>query len=61
MYDAYCFGVSDERVSEEVCVWIKLKPGKQTTKEEIIKFCEGKIAFFKIPKHIKFVDSFPIR
>jgi fatty-acyl-CoA synthase len=51
----------DERVGEEVCLWIKLKPGTQNvTKESIIEFCQGKIAYFKIPKHIKFVDSFPI-
>lgn len=59
--DAYCFGVHDDRVGEEVCIWIKLKPGSTTTKEDITKFCEGKIAFFKIPKHIKFVETFPIR
>lgn len=58
--DCYCFSISDKRVDEEVCVWIKLRPGSQLTKEDVLKFCEGKIAFFKVPKHIKFVDAFPI-
>ncbi len=31
------------------------------TIEEFHKFCEGKIAFFKIPKYIKFVEGFPVR
>lgn len=59
--DVYCFGLADERVGEEVCVWVKPKPGAKLTKEDILKHCEGKIAFFKIPKYIKFVESFPIR
>lgn len=58
--DAYCFGVSDERVGEEVCIWIKLKPNAKVSKDDLTKFCDGKIAFFKIPKHIKFVENFPI-
>lgn len=58
--DCYCFSVSDKRVDEEVCVWIKLTPDAKTIKQDILDYCQGKIAFFKIPKHIKFVDSFPI-
>ena len=59
--DVYCFSVSDERVGEELCAWIKLKPNIKLTKEDVTKYCEGNIAFFKIPKHIKFVEAFPIR
>jgi fatty-acyl-CoA synthase len=40
--------------------WIKLKTGTSSTPEEIRAFCEGKIARFKIPKYIKFVDEFPM-
>jgi fatty-acyl-CoA synthase len=58
--DAYCFGLKDERVGEEVCLWIKLKPNCELTESDVLKFCTGKIAFFKIPKHIRFVQSFPI-
>ena len=60
--DAYCFGVPDERVGEEVCLWVKVKPASkgQLSVEKLRQFCEGKIAFFKVPKHIRFVDSFPI-
>ena len=55
MLDCYCFGYPDERTGEEVCVWIKLKPtAVNVTKESITKFCENKIAYFKVPKHIKF-------
>lgn len=58
--DCYCFSINDERVGEEVCVWIKLRPESKVTKEAILKYCEGKIAYFKVPKHIKFVTEFPI-
>lgn len=59
--DAYVFGVPDERSGEEVCAWIKLANADQkTTQETILEHCKGNIAYFKIPKYIKFVNSFPI-
>ena len=58
--DCYAVGVPDERVGEELCVWIKLKHGQQMTADEVKEFCKGKIAYFKVPRYVKFVDSFPI-
>ena len=57
--EAQVFGIPDERYGEEVCAWIKLKPGvTQCTSEDITKFLQDKVAFFKIPKHIRFVTQF---
>ena len=53
-------GVPDPKYGEEVCAWIKLHEGEQATSEEIRSFCEGRIAHFKIPKYIKFVEAFPM-
>jgi fatty-acyl-CoA synthase len=53
-------GIPDERLGEVVLAWIRLKAGESATAEEIRKFCEGQIAYFKIPQHIRFVDSFPM-
>jgi fatty-acyl-CoA synthase len=53
-------GVPDEKYGEEVCAWIKLHAGAQASAEEIREFCRGKIAHFKIPRYIKFVDEFPM-
>jgi fatty-acyl-CoA synthase len=53
-------GVPDHKFGEELCAWIKLKPGSVATTEEIVAFCKGEIAHFKIPRYIKFVDSFPM-
>jgi fatty-acyl-CoA synthase len=61
--DVYCFGFPDDRVGEEVCVWVKLKSTADpnvVTQEALTKFCENKIAYFKVPKYIKFVNAFPI-
>jgi fatty-acyl-CoA synthase len=53
-------GVPDPKYGEEVCAWIKLREGEAATTEEIRAFCQGKIAHFKIPAYIKFVDDFPM-
>jgi len=53
-------GVPDRKYGEEVCAWIKLHEGQQASAEEIRHFCEGRIAHFKIPKFIKFVEAFPM-
>jgi len=53
-------GVPDAKYGEEVCAWVKLREGEQTTADEIRAFCKGKIAHFKIPKIVRFVDSFPM-
>jgi fatty-acyl-CoA synthase len=57
--DCYAFGVPDERVGEEVGIWIKLIPNVEMTEDEVKEFCDGNIARFKIPKYIRFVDAFP--
>ena len=53
-------GVPDERYGEELCAWIKLREGETTSAEELRQFCEGRIAHFKIPRYIRFVDAFPM-
>src|SRR5262249_31202633 len=58
--DVYVYGVPDERLGEDVAATVKLKQGETATPEEIRSFCEGRIARFKIPRHIRFVESFPM-
>lgn len=57
--EAYVFGVPDAKYGEETCAWIKLKADVNSTPEQIRELCKGKIATFKIPRYIRFVDSFP--
>lgn len=58
--DVQVIGVPDMKYGERVIAWVKLEAGAKLTPEGIIRFCEGKIAAYKIPKHIKVVDSFPM-
>ncbi|CAF0907877.1 unnamed protein product [Adineta ricciae] len=59
VFSTQVFSIPDERYGEEVCTWIKLKPNAPTcTVNDITKFLSDKLAFFKIPKHIRFVDKF---
>jgi fatty-acyl-CoA synthase len=53
-------GIPDEKYGEELCAWIKLKPGAACAPEEIEAFCRGQIAHYKIPRIIRFVDGFPM-
>jgi fatty-acyl-CoA synthase len=54
------FGVPDPKYGEEVAAWIKLHEAESSSPEEIRAFCEGRLAHFKIPRYIKFVDEFPM-
>src|SRR5579864_5282050 len=56
--DVQVVGLPDEKLGETVAAWIKLK--EPASEDEIRDFCRGKIAHFKIPQHIRFVDSFPM-
>ncbi len=58
--DVQVIGVPDMKYGEELMAWIKLKEGQKATPEEIKAFCKGKIAHYKIPRYIKFVDGFPM-
>ncbi len=58
--DVQVIGVPDEKYGEELCAWICLQKGETSSPEEIKKFCEGQIAHYKIPRYVKFVDSFPM-
>jgi fatty-acyl-CoA synthase len=58
--DVQVIGVPSERYGEEVMAWVKLREGSAPTGEELAAWCKGKIATYKIPRHWKFVDSFPM-
>ena len=58
--DVQVIGVPDPRYGEELCAWVKLRDGERATADDIRAFCQGQIAHYKIPRHIKFVDAFPM-
>jgi fatty-acyl-CoA synthase len=53
------FGIPDERYGEVVCAWVKAKANtKIDDMEEVRQFLVDKVAFYKLPTHIKVIDSF---
>jgi fatty-acyl-CoA synthase len=58
--DVYVVGLPDPRLGETVLAWIRIKDGAELTAGEVIDYCRGKIAYFKVPEHIRFVDGFPM-
>jgi fatty-acyl-CoA synthase len=53
-------GMPDLVYGEELCAWVRLKPGEHSSAEEMRAFCRGQIAHYKIPRYIRFVDAFPM-
>jgi fatty-acyl-CoA synthase len=59
--DAQVVGVPDERYGEELCAWIRMRPGAEPlTAEAVREFAAGKLAHYKIPRYIQIVDEFPM-
>ena len=57
--DVQIFGVPDAKYGEELCAWIISKSGATLDEESVRKFCRERISHYKIPRHIRFVESFP--
>ncbi|WP_373693516.1 AMP-binding protein [[Mycobacterium] burgundiense] len=59
--DAQVVGVPDERYGEELMAWLRIKEGAEApTAESIREFCAGRIAHYKIPRHVAVVDDYPM-
>jgi len=58
--DVQVVGLPDAKYGEELCAWIIAKPGQSLDEDEVRAFCKGKIAHYKVPRYIRFVDAFPM-
>ncbi|GFO63802.1 AMP-binding protein [Geomonas paludis] len=58
--DIQVYGVPDRKYGEQVMAAVVLKQGSEMTEEEVKEFCRGRIANYKIPKYVRFVDSYPM-
>jgi fatty-acyl-CoA synthase len=58
--DVQVFGIPDPRYGEEICAWIKLRDGETMTEQEVRDFCRDQIAHYKVPRHVRFVNDFPM-
>ena len=58
--DVQVIGVPDPRFGEEIMAWVMLKAEQEATAEEIKEFCRGRIAYYKVPRYVRFVSEFPM-
>jgi fatty-acyl-CoA synthase len=58
--DVAVVGVPDAKFGEAVCACIRLRAGMSAGEEEIREFCRNQIAHYKVPRYVRFVDSFPL-
>jgi fatty-acyl-CoA synthase len=59
--DAQVIGVPDEKYGEEICAWIRMKPGRSPLDAQAVReFANGKLAHYKIPRYVHIVDEFPM-
>jgi fatty-acyl-CoA synthase len=56
--DVQVVGIPDMKLGEVVAAWIRLR--EPAGEEEIREFCQGRIAHFKVPQYIRFVEEFPM-
>jgi len=57
--DVQVVGLPDVQYGEEICAWVRVRPGKSLTADDVREFCKGKIAHYKVPRHVVLVDDFP--
>ena len=58
--DVQVFGVADPKFGEELCAWVRLRDGAELDADGVRAFCRDQIAHYKIPRHVRFVDEFPM-
>jgi fatty-acyl-CoA synthase len=58
--DVQVIGVPDVRYGEELMAWIQVREGASLSEDDVRKYCQGRIAHYKVPRYIKFVSEFPM-
>jgi len=53
-------GLPDARLSDVAVAFVQLAPGCTLAERDVIEHCRGRVASFKIPRHVVFVDEFPM-
>jgi fatty-acyl-CoA synthase len=58
--DVQVIGVPDVKYGEELCAWIRVRPGVELDAGQVREYCQGKIAHYKIPRYVRFTSGFPM-
>jgi fatty-acyl-CoA synthase len=58
--DVQVTGVPDPKMGEEIMAWVKPRAGAMLSADDVREFCRGRIAHFKVPRYVRFIDEFPM-
>ncbi|MGW0355849.1 AMP-binding protein [Nocardia nova] len=59
--DAQVVGIPDPKYGEELVAWIRMREGAATLDAQTLaQFCGGRLAYYKIPRHVHVVEEFPM-
>lgn len=59
--DVQVVGVPDEKYGEELCAWVRMRPGSEPLDADGVRaFATGKLAHYKIPRYVMVVEEFPM-
>jgi fatty-acyl-CoA synthase len=58
--DVQVVGVPDAKYGEELLAAVRLRPGASLTEEEVRDFCRGRLAHYKVPRYVRFVEEYPM-
>lgn len=58
--DVQVIGVPCSKYGEEIVAWVRLHPGHAASEDELREWAKARIAHFKVPRHFRFVDEFPM-
>jgi fatty-acyl-CoA synthase len=58
--EAQVVGVPSRKYGEEIMAWVRLRPGAAAGAEELAAHCRERLAAFKVPRHWRFVEAFPM-
>ncbi|MBK7903806.1 MAG: AMP-binding protein [Proteobacteria bacterium] len=58
--DVQVLGVPDSKYGEEICAWVRLRSGEESTEDAIRAFCRENMAHYKVPRYVRFVEEFPM-
>jgi fatty-acyl-CoA synthase len=58
--DVQVVGVPDPTYGEELCAWVRVRAGAEVTEEDLRASCRGRLAHYKVPRYVLFVDEFPL-
>jgi acyl-CoA synthetase (AMP-forming)/AMP-acid ligase II len=50
-------GAPDQRLEEVAAAFVELVPGAELDEERLIEYCQGQIASFKVPRHVRFIEG----